>query len=46
LGVAPANNWHIEQDLGMVESVVMDPLLSWMLPYLRSSAMQMNVAYG
>ncbi len=46
LGVAPTNNWHIEQDLGMVESVVMDPLLSWMLPYLRSSVMPLNVAYG
>ncbi len=46
LGMAPNNNWHIEQDLGLVASVVMDPLLSWMLPYLRTNTMPLNVAYG
>ncbi len=46
LGVAPSSSWHIEQDLGLVASVVMDPLLNWMVPYLRTSAPMLNVAFG
>jgi hypothetical protein len=45
LGVAPTSTWHIEQDLGLVASVVMDPLLSWMLPYLRPTQPAV-VAFG
>ena len=30
-----ATSLQTEQDLGIVESVVVDPLLSWMLPYLQ-----------
>lgn len=36
LGLAPVlSSSQSEQDLGVVESVVVDPLLSWILPYLR-----------
>jgi hypothetical protein len=36
LGLSQAGaSLKTEQDLGIVESVVIDPLLSWMLPYVR-----------
>jgi hypothetical protein len=39
LGLAPVlSPSQSEQDLGVVESVVVDPLLSWILPYLRWGA--------
>ncbi len=36
---APLSMFSQGHDVGIVESVVVDPLLGWMLPYLRTSVM-------
>ena len=39
----PLSVFNQGQDVGIVESVVIDPLLGWMLPYLRTSSTAVTV---